>query len=230
MPNDDQTTETTLKPVSEMTLTEANQEIEAAGGMRKKRIDHARSLVQAIRSGKVTGPQAAEASAKAAIEKARKVHAKKTDINPLTEEEVTAMATKTETRKPKAKRAHKANTHKKPRKTGNGETKSIIPASFRSQYVRDPKIKTESGAATIHNGDPLAKAMAGLTQADFTKIARENGVLDRFQGWQESLNPGQCRLNLGNVLRGMARRGEEVTVQGKKIRVPKLTSRNGEDE
>ena len=221
---------TTPKPVNEMTLTEINQEIESLGGVRKKRIDHARSLLQAIRNGKVTGPQAAEMAAKKAIEKARKQHAKVTNINPNpTEEEITTMATTTKSKPAKrAKRPHKAATHRA-KKNGNGPTKSIIKAEFRSQYIRDPKVKTESGAATIHNGDALARAMAGLTQADFKKIARDNGVLDRFEGWTESLNPGQVRLNLGNVLRGMARRGEEVTIQGKRVKVPKL-AKNGQDE
>lgn len=224
---------TTPKPVNEMTLTEINQEIESLGGVRKKRIDHARSLLQAIRNGKVTGPQAAEMAAKKAIEKARKQHAKVTNINPNpTEEEMTTMATTTASGKSKpakrAKRPHKASSHKAAK--NGGPTKSIIKAEFRSQYIRDPKVKTESGAATIHNGDALAKAMAGLTQADFKKIARDNGVLDRFEGWAESLNPGQVRLNLGNVLRGMARRGEEVTIQGKRVKVPKLNNNSRDEE
>ena len=205
------------KPINEMNLRECNEEIEAAGGRGLKRIDHARNLVDAIRRGKTTGAAAADKAAKRAVKKSKQTaqadkpgtpaltngQAEDVQIEPMKGGKGASVATKT------AKKAAR-----KASRNSNG--KSIIADTFRSQYKKDKAHKTESGAPSVHCGDGLASAMAGLDNDTITKVARENKV---DAGKWSSLNPGQIRMNLGNVLRGMIRRGEKVTVQGKAVKL-----------
>lgn len=86
---------------------------------------------------------------------------------------------------------------------------SVIPDEYRYRYGADQSC-----------GDKIAKKLTalvttkdGVDEAKCREIAAKNGVEDRFDGWaSKGLNPGMLRMNLGNVLRGMARRGEEVTL------------------
>jgi hypothetical protein len=84
---------------------------------------------------------------------------------------------------------------------------SVIPDGYRHQYGVDQNC-----------GDRIAKALtAKVTTAEGVdlnacrEIAGDNEVEDKFDRWMaKGLNPGMIRMNLGNVLRGKARRGEEV--------------------
>ena len=84
---------------------------------------------------------------------------------------------------------------------------SVIPNGYREQYGAEQSC-----------GDDVAKRLtAKVTGKDGVdldaarEVAAANGVEDRFDGWMiKGLNPGMVRMNLGNVLRGKARRGEEV--------------------
>lgn len=85
---------------------------------------------------------------------------------------------------------------------------SVVPDEYRYRYGADQNC-----------GDDVAKKLTAAvthpeTGVDVDKcaeIAAANGVGDRFDGWlAKDLNPGMLRMNLGNVLRGKARRGEEV--------------------
>lgn len=88
---------------------------------------------------------------------------------------------------------------------------SVIPDDYRVRYG-------------VHQncGDDIAETLRNLAtdekgQADMAKleaIAADNGVADKFDGWLvKGLNNGMVRMNLGNVLRGKARRGEEVILR-----------------
>jgi hypothetical protein len=91
---------------------------------------------------------------------------------------------------------------------------SVVPEDYRVRYGADQNC-----------GDDLAKALSDATtivegktsRVDLEaaeRIAGANGIGDRFDGWMaKGLNPGMVRMNLGNVLRGMQRRGEEVTLK-----------------
>lgn len=84
---------------------------------------------------------------------------------------------------------------------------SVVPEDYRLRYGADQSC-----------GDEVAKALtAKVTTANGVDleacrdIAEANGKGDRFDAWvAKGLNPGMVRMNLGNVLRGMARRGEAV--------------------
>lgn len=91
---------------------------------------------------------------------------------------------------------------------------SVVPEDYRLRYGADQNC-----------GDDLAKRLTDLVTVTEGKtshvdveacerIASANGLADRFDAWQtKGLNPGMLRMNLGNVLRGMVRRGEEVTLK-----------------
>lgn len=85
---------------------------------------------------------------------------------------------------------------------------SVVPDDYRYRYGADQNC-----------GDAVAKALTakvthprdGVDLDACREIAGANGVEDRFDGWMaKGLNPGMVRMNLGNVLRGKARRGEPV--------------------
>lgn len=84
---------------------------------------------------------------------------------------------------------------------------SVVPNEYRYRYGSDQNC-----------GDAIAKRLTALVTTkegvDLDKcreVAAANGVEDRFDGWLvKGLNPGMVRMNLGNVLRGKARREEEV--------------------
>lgn len=87
---------------------------------------------------------------------------------------------------------------------------SIVPDEYRYRYGVDQNC-----------GDDIAKRLRdrtinGAGEADMTavrEVAERNGLADRFDGWvAKGLNNGQLRMNLGNMLRGKARKGEEVTI------------------
>lgn len=94
----------------------------------------------------------------------------------------------------------------------NAKRGSVIPNGYRYQYGADQNC-----------GDAVAKTLTALvtdpkTGVDLDKcreVARANDVEDRFDAWLvKDLNPGMVRMNLGNVLRGMARRDEVVVIGG----------------
>lgn len=84
---------------------------------------------------------------------------------------------------------------------------SVVPDEYRYRY-----------GAEQNCGDEVAKRLtAEVTGTDGVdldrarEIAALNGVEDRFDGWMsKGLNPGMVRMNLGNVLRGLARKEQEV--------------------
>lgn len=86
---------------------------------------------------------------------------------------------------------------------------SVIPDDYRVLYGADQNC-----------GDAMAKALTAKTTTDAgvdleacEAIASANGIADRFDQWvAKGLNNGMVRMNLGNVLRGKLRRGEEVTI------------------
>ena len=85
---------------------------------------------------------------------------------------------------------------------------SVVPNEYRYQYGVDQSC-----------GDDVAKALTakvtdpktGVDLEACRVVAGANGVEDKFDAWlDKGLNPGMVRMNLGNVLRGKARRGEPV--------------------
>lgn len=78
----------------------------------------------------------------------------------------------------------------------------IISDEYRDKYKVDKTVRTASGAYSVSKGDDVAKALNGLTVEQLRDVAKDAGIVEKFDGWKH-LNPGMQRMNLGNVLRGL---------------------------
>lgn len=87
---------------------------------------------------------------------------------------------------------------------------SVVPQEYRYRYGADQNCGDAMAAKlTAKVTDPKT----GVNIEACREIAAANGIEDRFDGWVSSgKNPGMVRMNLGNVLRGKLRRGEEVVL------------------
>lgn len=98
------------------------------------------------------------------------------------------------------------------------------PAARRASIVRYAyKAKYKAAGHPDNCGDAMARALTEATvevdalgkphasTALMAEVADDNGISDVFSRWSH-LNPGQQRMNLGNVLRGMQKRGKTITV------------------
>lgn len=131
----------------------------------------------------------------------------------------TKPARKPRSKKEKTKTMATATARKPKSRKRNTENSMAILSEKRDQYKVDKGHKTAGGNPTVSCGDGVAKALVGLGPDELAKIAKENDISDRWSGWMKAgLNPGQLRMNLGNVLRGIIRRGEsKVTIKGKPV-------------
>jgi len=75
-----------------------------------------------------------------------------------------------------------------------------------SEYTRH---KTANGNVSLHNGDKVAKALAGNTlDQTYSEAARALGfTVTSLKSRYGHLNPGMQRMNLGNLIRGAQRAG-----------------------
>ncbi len=113
------------------------------------------------------------------------------------------MSTETKTSKTSAKsKAKKGVKTTAPLPTPNITDRRIgdVRADVRA-YVR---CKTASGNMSLHNGDPVARKLAGKELAEVYKLAAEatNLPLTQLRTRYSHLNPGMQRMNLGNLIRG----------------------------
>lgn len=73
-----------------------------------------------------------------------------------------------------------------------------------SSYVR---VKTAAGHTSLHNGDAVAKKLAGKELDEVYKLVSKETDIPKTQlvARYQHLNQGMQRMNLGNVLRGALR-------------------------
>lgn len=93
----------------------------------------------------------------------------------------------------------------------------------RDKYDYQPVRYTDAAGKTRHsagNGDALARALLGLDLEAVIKVAKANGLDDLVKKHQsnKTVNAGQFRMILGNALRALVRKGEEVAVNGTVIK------------
>ena len=82
--------------------------------------------------------------------------------------------------------------------------KSVVPEKYKRQYGK-----------TGNNGDDLAVFLKELDfEADVLPSAKKDAGIDVLDRWGH-LNPGMQRMNLGNVLRGAIKKGNDVTICGR---------------
>lgn len=94
---------------------------------------------------------------------------------------------------------------------------SIVPEKYRLIYGAPQNCGDAIAVAlSAHVTLPRATkkdADGGLDRAKLYAVAQQNGLIDKYEAWLErDLNGGLLRMNTSNVLRGMNRRGEEVTI------------------
>lgn len=127
-------------------------------------------------------------------------------------ETATAVAPTTKVRKPKAKAVKKGKVKaaKKGKAKAHKAAKgNIFDPIYREQYKVHKDHKAPGGGARITCNDQVAVFLLDKTDADLEKLANRVGQSERWNGWS-GLNVGMRRMNFGNVLRGMIRRGEYV--------------------
>lgn len=94
---------------------------------------------------------------------------------------------------------------------------SVVPEKYRVIYGAAQNCGDEIALAlTAFVTLPRATkkdADGGLDRAKLRAVAEVNGIGDKLADWEDrGLNGGLLRMNTSNVLRGMHRRGEEVTI------------------
>lgn len=94
---------------------------------------------------------------------------------------------------------------------------SVVPEEYRRRYGVEQNCGDAIAVAlTAYVTLPRANKKdidGGLDRAKLRGVAEVNGIADRLAGWEdEDLNGGLLRMNVSNVLRGMNRRGEQVTI------------------
>lgn len=85
---------------------------------------------------------------------------------------------------------------------------SVVPEDYRVRYGAEQSCGDAVARALT---DKVTDPKTGVDLEACREVAEVNGKGDKFDTWvAKGLNPGMVRMNLGNVLRGMARRGEPV--------------------
>lgn len=106
-----------------------------------------------------------------------------------------------------------------------------IDDKHRENYQTDKRVKTASGSPSVNNGDDVAAAMLGLSDAELSALAKENGI--DYSRWSH-LNPGMRRMNLGNMLRRLNKKHSENSAENKAVTFfglsPELAAKKRSDE
>jgi len=94
---------------------------------------------------------------------------------------------------------------------------SIVPEKYRILYGSDQNCGDKIAVVlTDFVTQPRASRKdtdGGLDRSKLRAVAEVNGLADRLAIWEDKgLNGGLLRMNTSNVLRGMHRRGETITI------------------
>jgi hypothetical protein len=88
--------------------------------------------------------------------------------------------------------------------SGNTESGKVV---IRPDVENYTKSRAASGAASMHTGDAVAKALEGANVDEVKKVASAMGLDDVNK--YDKLNSGQIRMNLGNRIRGIVNKMEK---------------------
>ena len=95
---------------------------------------------------------------------------------------------------------------------------SIVPTKYRIKYgvtqrCGDEVAETFSGYVTLPRAGKKDDIDGGLDRPKLREVAAANGLADKLAEYEaRELNGGLLRMNIGNILRGMVRRGERVEI------------------
>ena len=87
-------------------------------------------------------------------------------------------------------------------------------AKHRVNYVRT---KTATGGTSMDNDDPIAQALRGKTPEQVCKLAEQLIPNCEATTKYAHLNPGQQRMNAGNLIRNAYKRGDLSKAAIKKL-------------
>jgi len=81
------------------------------------------------------------------------------------------------------------------------------------------KVRDKSGKVrySANNGDSIARAMVGMVKEDLIVVMKKNGLEEKLSKHTRGKSPGHFRMILGQALRGMVGRGEQVVIRGQQI-------------
>lgn len=86
------------------------------------------------------------------------------------------------------------------------ENQEVVEVTGKTEIKPDTtgytKVKSASGSASMHNGDPVATTLAGMNVDECIVIAIAMTGQDDLSTRYSHLNIGQQRMNLGNRIRG----------------------------
>lgn len=97
-------------------------------------------------------------------------------------------------------------------KADEKKTGTVVPLSYKEKYkaAGDPTSCGDEVANAFKAHVTVGKQMSPTM---LRQVANENGLDSKLDEYQDkNLNPGMQRMNIGNVLRGRAKRGEMVKV------------------
>ena len=86
-------------------------------------------------------------------------------------------------------------------------SRSIVPESYRRRYS---KTRSAAGTTSLHNGDPVAQMLAGKPLDECYDILAkyvDDVTLDSKMAKWSHLNPGQQRMQIGNAIRAIFKKG-----------------------
>lgn len=69
---------------------------------------------------------------------------------------------------------------------------------------------------SANNGDAVARAMFGMDKGQMVRVMNENGLTGRL-GHHSAKNAGHFRMVLGQALRSIIARGEQIHIAGRRI-------------
>jgi hypothetical protein len=92
------------------------------------------------------------------------------------------------------------------------EPGGLIKKKYRQRYGSEQNCGDEVAAALkAHTAVPQAKGRDKTDHDLLVKVQKANKIEEKAKKWLH-LNPGLQQMNTSNVLRGMVRRGEAVTI------------------
>ena len=112
------------------------------------------------------------------------------------------------------------------------EPKAMAITSEQRKSYQQTDFRTAGKGKVVNSGDAVANALAPLAvegDAAIKKVAEDNGLGDKFKSYAR-LNPGQRRMNIGNLLRGIVSKGGSVVIGGAKVSDPAAAKRTADKQ
>lgn len=100
------------------------------------------------------------------------------------------------------------------------EKSNGVPQKYKQKYL----LNEDPDSCSDEVAHAFKEAVTGLNEKGkpavdlekLSQVAEDNGLLERYEGYvAKGMNNGMKRMNIGNVIRAMVKRGEAVTIGNK---------------